>query len=102
MVLLVDPSLTPILISVARSSSALYEAATRKEATLLDGPTSISSSRLSTQQPEFSKRHPDTGTDQLESFQVDIVKPQTEVKPPSIYFEKSSATTYADSTEQHR
>ena len=91
-----------------RSSGALYEAAARKEAVLLDrlspGPPSITSSRLSSnQQPEFSKRHPETTDHQLESFQVDIVKPPVEVKPPPIYFEKSSSTNYAaDSTEQHR
>ena len=94
-----------------RSSGALYEAAARKEAVLLDrlspvGPPSITSSRLSSnQQPEFSKRHPET-TDhqQLESFQVDIVKPPVEVKPPPIYFEKSSTNNFsaAESTEQHR
>ena len=89
-----------------RSSGALYEAAARKEAVLLDrlspGPPSISS-RLSSNQPEFSKRHPDTTDHQLESFQVDIVKPPVEVKPPPIYFEKSSSSNYAaDTTEQHR
>ena len=121
-----------------RSSGALYEAAARKEAVLLDrlspvgppsshlggttsshmggpssshnmgGPPSITSSRLSSnQQPEFSKRHPES-TDhqqQLESFQVDLVKPPVEVKPPPIYFEKSSTTSNfspAESTEQHR
>lgn len=89
-----------------RSSGALYEAAARKEAILLDrlspGPASITSSRVSSNQPEFSKRHPDTSDHQMESFQVDIVKPPLEVKPPPIYFEKSSTSNYSDSTEQHR
>jgi hypothetical protein len=87
-----------------RSSGALYEAAARKEAVLLDrlspGPPSLAS-RLSANQPEFSKRHPDTA-DQLESFQVDIVKPQLEVKPPPIYFEKSSSNTGSESGQNHR
>ena len=88
-----------------RSSSALYEAATRKEAVILDGlspgPSSISSSRLSANQPEFSKRHP-ANADQLESFQLDVVKHSLEVKPPAIYFEKSSTPNLSDCTEQHR
>ena len=82
-----------------RSSSALYEAATRREAVLLDrlspGPPSISS-RLSAGQPEFSKRHPD----QLESFQMEVVRAPLEAKPPPIYFEKSS--TLPEPSEQHR
>ena len=122
-----QPFTSPSLSSLSRhagqyrSSGALYEAAARKEAVLLDrlspvgppsshmgGPPSITSSRLSSnQQPEFSKRHPES-TDhqqQLESFQVDFVKPPVEVKPPPIYFEKSSTTSNfspAESTEQHR
>ena len=83
-----------------RSSSALYEAATRREAVLLErlaspGPPSISS-RLSAGQPEFSKRHPE----QLESFQLDLVRAPLEAKPPPIYFEKSS--NLPDPSEQHR
>ena len=103
-----SPSLTSLSRHAGqyRSSGALYEAAARKEAVLLDrlspGPASITSSRLSSNQPEFSKRHPETSDHQLESFQVDIVKPPVEVKPPPIYFEKSSTSSYSDSTEQHR
>ena len=70
------------------------------------GPPSSITSRVSRDnQPEFSKRHPETTDHQLESFQVDIVKPPVEVKPPPIYFEKSSPSSNyaaADTTEQHR